>query len=71
MSDTFAAWLARKRAQRKMTLDAVGKAVGVSYAAVSQWESGTTKPHRLRMHLLDDLFGVARGTVAKKLERAS
>lgn len=66
---TFATWIAAKRRQRKMTLQEVGTAVGVTDAAVAQWESGAAKPHRLRMHLLDDLFKVPRGTVAQKLGR--
>lgn len=47
------------REQRKMTLDAVGKAVGASKQTVSKWESGDVTPRAPKIRAIAKLFGIS------------
>ena len=53
--------LAELRATAKLTQNAVAKAVGVSRAAVTQWENGLTKPKGEYIHALAKLYGCTTG----------
>ena len=55
--------LAELRATAKLTQNAVAKAVGVSRAAVTQWENGLTKPKGEYIHALAKLYGCTTGYI--------
>ena len=55
--------LAELRATAKLTQNAVAKAVGVSRAAVTQWENGLTKPKGEYIHALAKLYGCTTGFI--------
>lgn len=55
--------LAELRATAKLTQNAVAKAVGVSRAAVTQWENGLTKPKGEYIHALAKLYGCSTGYI--------
>ncbi len=62
-SDTqaFGARLADLRQRAGLTQEAIGKRLGVTRAAVSQWEKGLTVPSFWRMKALADMFNVDHG----------
>ena len=55
--------LSELRSAAKLTQNAVAKAVGVSRAAVTQWESGLTKPKGEYIHALAKLYGCTTGYI--------
>ena len=55
--------LAELRATANLTQNAVAKAVGVSRAAVTQWENGLTKPKGEYIHALAKLYGCTTGYI--------
>ena len=55
--------LAELRAAAKLTQNAVAKTVGVSRAAVTQWENGLTKPKGEYIHALAKLYGCTTGYI--------
>jgi SOS-response transcriptional repressor LexA len=55
--------LAELRAAAKLTQNTVAKTVGVSRAAVTQWENGLTKPKGEYIHALAKLYGCTTGYI--------
>ena len=55
--------LAELRSAAKLTQNAVAKTVGVSRAAVTQWENGLTKPKGEYIHALAKLYGCTTGYI--------
>jgi len=55
--------LRRARKAKKLTQAAVATKLGISYAAVSQWESDDTRPERDRLYALAQLYDLDLATV--------
>ena len=55
--------LSELRSSAGLTQNAVAKAVGVSRAAVTQWENGLTKPKGEYIHALANLYGCTTGYI--------
>jgi len=51
----FSFWRERK----KLTLEDVGKAVGVSKQTVQKWESGNVTPRKGKIKAIAELFGIS------------
>lgn len=50
------AWVKDRRQQRGLTQAQVAAKIGVTRAAVAQWETGRTQPHALRWAALERLL---------------
>ena len=55
--------LSELRSAAKLTQNTVAKTVGVSRAAVTQWENGLTKPKGEYIHALAKLYGCTTGYI--------
>ena len=58
MNDVIGANIARLRKEKNMTQDQLANLMGISFQAVSKWETGTADPSTSNLLALAKLFGV-------------
>ena len=59
MNETMGAIIARLRKQKGLTQEQLANELGISYQAVSKWETGNSCPDIATLPLLAELFGVS------------
>lgn len=77
MNDVIGGNIARLRKERNMTQEQLANLMGISYQAVSKWETGISSPDVSSLPLLADTFGVmidalfGRGEAEPRPEKAN
>ena len=61
-------FIAQQRKEQNLTQRELGEKLGVSYKAVSKWETGASEPSTTNLLALAKLYGVSAGELLRDVE---
>ena len=68
MNETLGTNIMRLRKEAGLTQEQLAKALGISYQAVSKWETGAAEPSTSNLLALAKLYGVDAGELLRNIQ---
>jgi len=68
MAETMGEIIRKLRRERNLTQEELAEQIGVTYQAVSKWESGASDPSTTNLMALAKLFGVSAEELLKEAQ---